>query len=207
MRLAAGSCAKPVTSSLWRCISIPSRSHPPKHLTGLYALSASKRPLATRLTQRTKREVKASDVPEVKHTRPEHVCRGCGKTIRRGGTSCADCAIEGATQRLEAAARIGRSVSHTPEARAKQSATRRRHARACSEWDPSTQPAWLIGEVFSQEVQPLLAAVSTSKIAATIDVSRGYAGRIREGYRPHPRHWQVLAKLVGIQRNSKAADS
>jgi hypothetical protein len=115
VRLAAGSCAKPVTSSLWRCISIPSRSHPPKHLTGLYALSASKRPLATRLTQRTKREVKASDVPEVKHTRPEHVCRGCGKTIRRGGTSCADCAIEGATQRLEAAARIGRSVSHTPD--------------------------------------------------------------------------------------------
>ena len=197
MRLAAGSCAKPVTSSLWRCISIPSCSHPPKHLTGLYALSGSKRPLATRLTQRTKREVKASDVPEVKHTRPEHVCRGCGKTIRRGGTSCADCAIEGATQRLEAAARIGRSVSHTPDPELSK-ATRRRHARACSDWDPSTQRVWLTENVFLQKVLPLLAGLSTSSIAAAIGVSRGYAGRIREGDRPHPRHWQALGELVGI---------
>jgi hypothetical protein len=28
--------------------------------------------------------------------------------------------------------------------------------------------------------------------------ARWYAGRIREGYRPHPRHWLVLAELVGI---------
>jgi hypothetical protein len=27
-----------------------------------------------------------------------------------------------------------------------------------------------------------------------------YAGRIREGYRPHPRHWEALAKLVGVSR-------
>ncbi len=26
-----------------------------------------------------------------------------------------------------------------------------------------------------------------------------YAGRIREGCRPHPRHWQALAQLVGLQ--------
>jgi hypothetical protein len=31
-------------------------------------------------------------------------------------------------------------------------------------------------------------------------VSRWYAGRIREGYRPHPRHWQKLAELAGIER-------
>lgn len=24
------------------------------------------------------------------------------------------------------------------------------------------------------------------------------AGRIREGYRPHPRHWEALAELVGV---------
>jgi len=28
--------------------------------------------------------------------------------------------------------------------------------------------------------------------------SRWYAGRIREGYRPHPRHWPALAELVGV---------
>ncbi len=29
-------------------------------------------------------------------------------------------------------------------------------------------------------------------------VSRWYAGRIRQGYRPHPRPWQALAQLVGV---------
>ena len=37
------------------------------------------------------------------------------------------------------------------------------------------------------------------------DGSRWYVGRIREGYRPHPRHWLALAKLAGfvnpLQRN------
>jgi hypothetical protein len=37
-----------------------------------------------------------------------------------------------------------------------------------------------------------------SAIARTISVSRWYAGRIREGYRPHPRLWQALAGLVGV---------
>ena len=86
------------------------------------------------------------------------------------------------------AAKIGRLFSNSPEARAKQSATRRRHAGACSEWDPSTQPTWLTEEVFFRKVQPLLATMSTSRMAATMGVSRGYAGRVRGGYRPHPRH-------------------
>jgi len=44
----------------------------------------------------------------------------------------------------------------------------------------------------------LLAGVSNSAIRARIGVSRWYAGRIRGGYRPHPRHWQALAELVEI---------
>jgi hypothetical protein len=96
------------------------------------------------------------------------------------------------------AARIGRVAARSPEARAKHVASRRRHAQACSEWDASTQPAWLTSEVFSQQIQPLLAGVSTSAIRSRIGVSRWYAGRIREGYRPHPRHWLALAGLVGV---------
>ena len=157
-------------------------------------------PPPTRLTQRHKREARgARPFPIAERApKPQRLCRGCGKAIRVGRTHCGQCAIEGATQRLDAAARIGRLVSHSPEARAKQSATRLRHARACSEWDQSTQPAWLTEDVFLQKVQPLLVALSTSKIAATIGVSRGYAGRIREGYMPHPRHWRVLAELTNI---------
>jgi hypothetical protein len=36
-----------------------------------------------------------------------------------------------------------------------------------------------------------------------VGVSRWYAGRIRQGYRPHPRHWQALAELVGISASGK----
>jgi hypothetical protein len=54
--------------------------------------------------------------------------------------------------------------------------------------------------VFSEKIQPALAKASASAIAKTIGVFRWYAGRIREGYRPHPRHWLTLAELVGIER-------
>ncbi|MGA7634862.1 MAG: hypothetical protein WCB11_29200 [Terriglobales bacterium] len=50
----------------------------------------------------------------------------------------------------------------------------------------------------SQKIQPLLAGVSTSAVRSRIGVSRWYAGRIREGYRPHPRHWLSLAELVAV---------
>jgi hypothetical protein len=59
------------------------------------------------------------------------------------------------------------------------------------------QPAWLTSEVFSHQIQPLLVDVSTSAIRSRIGVSRWYAGKIRQGYRPHPRHWLALAQLVG----------
>ena len=140
---------------------------------------------------------KGSNVPEVKQPKPEHVCSGCGRRIRAERNHCAHCAIEGATERLANAARIGRIAARSPEARAKNVASRRRHAQACSEWDASMQPAWLTSEVFSRQIQPLLADIPTSAIRSRIGVSRWYAGRIREGYRPHPRHWQALAQLVG----------
>jgi hypothetical protein len=98
------------------------------------------------------------------------------------------------------AARIGRVAARSPEARAKHVASRRRHAQACSTWDASRQPAWLTSEVFSQQIQPLLAKSSTSAIRSRIGVSRWYASRIREGYRPHPRHWLALAGLVGASQ-------
>lgn len=197
-RLSSSLCSKlSETAPTWGRFVAPWAEYVARTL--LSSTSRLKLP-ATRLTQQHKREAKGSSPfpPPAPAPRRGNLCRGCGKIIRRGRTDCADCAIEGATQRLASAARIGRSVSHTPEARAKQSATRRRHARGCSEWDLSTQPAWLTENVFLQKVEPLLAALSTSKIAAAIGVSRGYAGRIREGYRPHPRHWRALAELTGF---------
>ena len=154
----------------------------------------------TRLTQGHKREAKGKSPlpPPIPLPRRENLCRGCGKVIRIGRTNCAECAIGGATERLMNAASIGRVAARSSESRAKHRASRQRHAEACSAWDASTQPAWLTGEVFAQQIQPLLGKISTSAIRSQIRVSRWYAGRIRQGYRPHPRHWQALAKLAGI---------
>jgi len=140
--------------------------------------------------------------PDVLTSRRENICRGCGKTIRRGRAHCANCAIGEATERLASAARLGRTTARSPEARAKQSATRRRHAQACSVWNAASQPRWLTEQVYAEKIHPLLVRISASTIAKKIGVSRWYAGRIREGYRPHPRHWQALAELVGVLSNS-----
>jgi len=160
--------------------------------------------LPTRLTQRHKREAKgmSSGPPPIPRPLRDNLCGGCGKIIRPGRNNCAECAIGGATQRLVSAASRGRMAARTPESRAKHVASRRRHAEACSEWDASRQPAWLTSEVFSQQIQPLLANIATSAIRSQLGISRWYAGKIRRGYRPHPRHWQALAELVGVLQGS-----
>jgi CRISPR-associated endonuclease Cas1 len=156
--------------------------------------------LPTRLTQSRKREANGGSplAPPIPTPRRGNICRGCGKGIQQRSINCAQCQIDGETERLVDAARIGRVAARSPEARAKHVASRRRHAVACSEWDPSSQPAWLTSEVFSQQVQPQLASIPNAAIRSRINVSRWYAGKIRQGYRPHPRHWQALARLVDI---------
>jgi len=154
----------------------------------------------TRLTQNNKREAvfPSSQAKTVAMLRLENLCRGCGKPIRAEHSHCGNCAVSAATERLATAAKLGRVASRSLEARAKHSASRRRHAAACSAWNVSSQPAWLTSKAFSKKVQPLLADISTASIRSRIGVSRWYAGRIRQGYIPHPRHWQALAQLAGL---------
>ncbi len=156
---------------------------------------------ATRLTQRTKREAKgAPSLPSsIRAPRRENLCRGCGKTIQDGRTNCATCAVGDATKNMLDAAQIGRETANGPEAQVKRANTRRKNALAQRSWKPSDQPAWLTERFYSDTVQPLLCAMSASDIARQLSVSRWYAGRIREGYRPHPRHWRALARLVELQ--------
>ena len=160
---------------------------------------AGRSPIPTRLTQRHRREAKSgSSAPTVAIPKHDRVCRGCGKKIRAGRSDCGRCAIEGATKRLAAAARIGRIAGHTPKALAKEAESQRQHAKARTSWAPSSQPSWLTPDLYSEKIQPQLAGVSASTIASRMGVSRWYAGKIRQGYRPHPRHWQALAQLVGL---------
>jgi hypothetical protein len=154
----------------------------------------------THLTQTHRREAKVISSTQMLPitSRRANLCWGCGKFINAGREHCANCAVSSATERLAIAARLGRVAAQTSEALAKQADSQRRHSRARSSWDESSQPGWLTAELFSQKIQPLLSDVATSAIRSSIGVSRWYASRIRQGYRPHPRHWRALAKIVGI---------
>ncbi len=189
------------TSDTWRRLVAPVAEYVAQALWASISRPPStvgRQVIATRLTQRNKREVKGSEVPPVKAPKPEGVCRGCGETVQRDSIHCAECDVDIATKRLVAVARAGRVAGHTTEALAKEAATHRKHAQARAAWNPAKQPTWLTEQVFSERIQPALAQASATSIAKRIGVSRWYAGRIREGYRPHPRHWLALAKLVSV---------
>jgi hypothetical protein len=64
---------------------------------------------------------------------------------------------------------------------------------------PSSLPAWLNEEVYASKIQPLLKDIANPVIMSALGVSVTYAVAIRAGRRrPHPRHWQALAELVGL---------
>lgn len=159
---------------------------------------------ATHLTQSHRREAKGALLsPAAKGTpRPESVCRDCGTQIRHGRRYCASCAQTTSRERMVDVAQRGRETAHTPEARARRVDAKRRHDLARRNWSPSNQPEWLTEETYAQEIQPRLASLSNSAIALALGVSVYYAIEIRRGKRlPHPRHWQELAKLVGVAGN------
>jgi CRISPR-associated endonuclease Cas1 len=204
-RLMSSICTKlSETASVWRKLVAPWAQYLARTLSaGAKSGRTCNSVPVTRLTQRTEAKGKVW-IATVQLPKMDHLCRGCGKAIMNESTHCADCAVDAATKRLVSAASLGRVAARSAEARAKHGATRRRHATACSEWDASTQPAWLTSEVFSQQIQPLLGNIRTSAIRSRIGVSRWYAGRIRQGYRPHPRHWLTLAQLVGVRQPNPA---
>jgi len=98
-----------------------------------------------------------------------------------------------------AAARLGRIATHTPEAEALRAATQRQQVAARKAWHPSDQPDWLTKEFYAAKIQRRLSGLRNSAIASALTVSMPYAAEIRAGRRrPHPRHWQALARLVGM---------
>ncbi len=205
VRLMAPMCTKlSETVSVWRKLIAPWAEYVARMLSASVK-SGRARTVAppTRLTQQRRIEAKGQIwVAAVKTPKADHVCRGCGKKILDRRTHCAKCAVSSATERLVVAARSGRIAGHTPEAIAKEAQTQRRHAQARSAWTPASQPAWLTDRVYSEKIQPFLTGISSSAIASRIAVSRWYAGRIRQGYRPHPRHWRELATLAGLTHPS-----
>jgi CRISPR-associated endonuclease Cas1 len=155
----------------------------------------------THLTQAHRREAKGISSETIAPVpRTENLCPGCGKTIQDRSASCARCGVGEATKNMLNAAQVGRRTANGPQAQLKRASTARKNALAQHSWKRSDQPAWLTPELFSQKIQPLLANIATSIIRSSIGVSRWYASRIRQGYSPHLRHWEPLARLVAIPK-------
>lgn len=200
-RLRSTLCAKlSETAPTWGKLVAPWAEYVARALWESTSPAKSERRLSTPLTQRHRRLAKGRPaLPEIKTLRPERLCRGCGNAIRRDTTHCAECAAEIRNKSFLDVAKVGRIAGHTPEAIAKEAATHRKHAAARRSWKPENQPAWLTDQFYRESIQPPLSEASAAAIAKRLGVSVWYAGQIRKGYRPHPRHWLALVELVGTR--------
>lgn len=155
----------------------------------------------THLTQAHRRGAKGG-FPEIRVPEPqrtEKLCPGCGKKIRNESTTCVGCGVPTSTKNMLSAARIGRLTANGPGAQAKRAIKARKNALAQHSWKESDQPAWLTPELFLGKIQPLLGSISMSAIRSALGVSKWYASKIRQGYRPHRRHWLALAELAQVK--------
>jgi CRISPR-associated endonuclease Cas1 len=154
----------------------------------------------TRLTQSLRREARPThtEPSSEKVVKPMRICRTCGDPLKRGQLYCKACAVPAAKERFGDVARLGRIASHANEAEISRAKTRQRHAAALKAWDPTALPDWLTEREYGEKIQPRLAGVSVPAISKALGISGAYATDIRAGRRrPHPRHWEKLARLVG----------
>jgi hypothetical protein len=189
------------TATTWGRAVAPFAEWVARTLSSTITKSARQFAPATRLTQRHRREAKGgmSIRPSKPAPRPQPICRVCGTSIQAGQSYCAVCVISISRDNLIEVARSGRVAAQSPEAQARRAATKRRHDVARRGWLASSQPAWLDNETYTNKIQPRLATITVLAIASAIGVSMPYATDIRAGRRrPHPRHWQALAQLVGV---------
>jgi CRISPR-associated endonuclease Cas1 len=165
--------------------------------------SVVRRDSPTRLTQNRKRDAQGGppQPTTVRLPRRENLCRDCGKPIGPEYNHCESCRIEQATKRMPDVARVGRLSAHDFQAQAKRSDTQRRNAALQHSWNALSQPAWLTEQFYSEKIKPLLQKMSGTAIARAIGVTCAYGSRIRQGCRPHPRHWQTLARLTVISQD------
>ena len=189
------------TADTWRRFAAPAAEWIAQTIWDSSRNSAkSEQVLPTRLTQRRKSEGRGNTFTMRTNIFPRHlkICAECGA---EGVTSryCGACAAEAARRTMADIASLRHMKPMTKKEKARLSRVLSNHAVANTWWDPSSLPSWLTEECYFQKVQPLLKTKKVREIASAIQVSELYAGFIRSGRRrPHPRHWELLSRLVGI---------
>ena len=190
------------TSDTWRRLVAPIAEYVAQEIwSSVSKPTSTSKLIATRLTQRNKREAKGhpSFPPTKTAPLPESVCRVCGTSISLGRSYCSECDATTARERIVEIAKIGRIASQAAGPKARRAETQRRHALAKKAWQPSSLPGWLNEETYANRIQPLLSGIANPVIMSALGVSVTYAVAIRAGRRrPHPRHWEVLALLAGM---------
>ena len=158
--------------------------------------------LPTRLTQQRKKEAcgKTFQPSKAQTPKPERICERCGGPVGEN-KHCADCGKQLATEGLIEGAKLGRQMSKTPAAIARVSTSQMAQRQAIATWSAESLPPWLTLDFYFKEIQPKLRAVTVSRTAAELGVSRTYVSQLRaRTKKPHPRHWSKLAELVGISQ-------
>jgi CRISPR-associated endonuclease Cas1 len=197
-RLMSHLCAKlSETAPVWGKLVAPWAEYVARALWGRTNQSSARRRLSTPLTQQHRREAKGRpSFPKAEVPRPDRLCLVCGKKLRlRNRRFCMDCSVTVTRENFD----VGRKAAQRPEFLAKRSDTQRAHKQAIQNWKPGDLPAWLTRDVYVKQVQPALASVAKSQVRSALGVSEPYSSDIQSGKRvPHPRHWEALAKLVGV---------
>jgi len=197
------------TASTWRKFVAPWAEYIARELWTTTRKRSSFQEPPTRLTQQRKREAKGStySAGTKRVTRSDRVCIECGTQVTRGHDRCRECASTLWTRDLIEGAKAGRMLANSPKAQRSRIATKRRQDSARQEWIRSGQPA-ISKEVYKNQVQPKLIGITVSSIQTALQVSSVYASHIRRGRRvPHPRHWQILMKLVDTRSNDCVSES
>ena len=186
------------TAPVWSRVVAPVAEWVAQALWNLARSKNTDGSVPTRLTQRRRSEGRGTEfqAKAVPLSRRPKICEVCGAE-RVQNRYCQSCAVEVARESMAQVALISHSKPKTARAKARISKTLSDHAVANSWWSPSSLPAWLNEEYYVQRIQPKLKTVKVREIAQAMKVSQPYAAFIRSGRRrPHPRHWDALAKLV-----------
>jgi CRISPR-associated endonuclease Cas1 len=189
------------TTQTWGALVAPVAEWVSRKLWSTVRNSGRQKGPATHLTQAHRRDAKGEGfrLPMPPAPQPPRVCPGCGATVEAGKIHCAPCAIAMRRQAMAQVAAQGRITSHTAEAELKRGAAQRAQREAERKWRTWSHPAWLTDQFYTERIQPRLDGLEVKALAASLGVSIPYASSIRAGRRePHPRHWETLARLVGV---------
>ena len=132
---------------------------------------------------------------------PLNVCSGCGSATHEGRL-CQTCGREVSGEKLIQLAKRGRVVAQSQRSQAKRSASQTRHEAQKRAWHSKPLSAWPDEKTYLGEIQPRLSSITISALSSALGICESYAADIRAGRRrPHPRHWELLAELVGISNS------